>query len=125
MPPDPLLQRYNSRISPSPQQILDPPLGHMINGIRSDAQRAISGLNGYYMVVSNEYGWEVYLRKWTHAVLVKCDVKPSQHSGTVKLERLSSHVDQCSVAIAHAWLFQVKYVRVTMMVQFYIRYNIT
>ena len=25
-PPDPLLQRYNFRISPSPQQILDPPL---------------------------------------------------------------------------------------------------
>ena len=25
-PPDPLLQRYNSRISPSPQEILDPPL---------------------------------------------------------------------------------------------------
>ena len=25
-PPDPLLLRYNSRVSPSPQQILDPPL---------------------------------------------------------------------------------------------------
>ena len=25
-PPDPLLQRYNFRISPSPQKILDPPL---------------------------------------------------------------------------------------------------
>ena len=25
-PPDPFLQRYNSRVSPSPQEILDPPL---------------------------------------------------------------------------------------------------
>ena len=31
MPPDPLIQRYNSSVSPSPQQILDPPLFTVYN----------------------------------------------------------------------------------------------
>ena len=34
-PPDPLLQKYNSGVSPSPQQILDPPLDVIMYSIVS------------------------------------------------------------------------------------------
>ena len=53
----------------------------MING--SDPQRAFKSLDGYLMVVSSGWMGSLYVKKWTHAVLVKCDVKPSQRSGTV------------------------------------------
>ena len=47
----------------------------------------------------------LYVKKWTHAVLVKCDVKPSQRSGTMYKTWVA--VKPCGsvqCAIAHAWL---------------------
>ena len=82
---DPYLDSYTNEISLLPSvkyaHIYDCIGNHMING--SDPQRAFKSLDGYQMVVSNGWIGSLYVKKWTHAVLVKCNVKPSQHSGTI------------------------------------------
>ena len=82
---DPYLDSYTNDISLLPSvkyaHIYNFIGSHMING--SDPQRAFKSLDGYLMVVSSGWMGSLYVKKWTHAVLVKCDVKPSQRSGTV------------------------------------------
>lgn len=54
---------------------------HMVN--HNDPQRAFKSLDGYHMVVADGWMGNLNIKKWTNAVIVKCDVKPSQRSGTI------------------------------------------
>lgn len=44
---------------------------------------AFKSLDSYHVVVSNRWMGSLYVKKWPHAVLVKCNVKPSQWSGVI------------------------------------------
>ena len=49
----------------------------------NDPQRAFKSLDSYHMVFSDGWMGSLNVKKWTNAVLVKCDVKPSQRSGLI------------------------------------------
>ena len=82
---DPNLDSYTNQISLLPNvkyaHIYDFMGNHIINA--SNPQRAFKSLDSYHMVVSSGWMGSLYVKKWTRAMLVKCDVKPSQRSRTI------------------------------------------
>jgi len=105
---DPYLESYSNEVTVLPtikySHIYDFIGNHTVDG--NDLQRAFKSLDGYRMVVSSGWMGGLCVKKWPHATIIKCDVKPSQRSGVIytSLGWPSSHVVQYSMAIAHAWL---------------------
>ena len=104
---DPYLDSYTSQLSLLPtvkySHICDFIGNHIING--NDPQRAFKSLDSYHMVVSNGWMGSLRVKKWLHAVVVICDVKPSQRSGIIyKTWVALKPCGSVQCGIVHAWL---------------------
>ena len=82
---DPYADSYTNEVSMLPtvkySHIYDFIANHMVDG--NDPQRAFKSLDNYRMVVSSGWMGSLYVKKWPHATIVKCEVKPSQRSGVI------------------------------------------